>query len=117
VAIAHVAGFVALPIAMIFIARRLNLQERYVPFVIVTNWVSVLGLMVLSLPAFLMLLGWATAPIASLFTIAFAVVIIRLHWFATTVTLGVSKSLAAAIVGLGLGLNFAIGSALHSLVG
>ena len=59
VALAHVAAFLALPVAMIWIVRRLELQRRYVPFVIVTNWISVVGLMVLSVPALLLLLGWA----------------------------------------------------------
>ncbi len=112
VAIAHLGSFVALPIAMIVIARKLGLTSRYVPFVIVTNWIAALGVTVLSLPAFLMLLGWATPHLASFFTLAFAVVIVRLHWFATAVTLGVSKGLAAAIVGLGLALNFGIGNLL-----
>lgn len=117
VATAHVGSFVALPIAMIWIARRLDLTTRYVPFVIVTNWITVMGLMVLSVPCLLLVLGWATAQLASFFTLAFAVVIVRLQWFATIVTLGVSSSLAAAIVGLGLCLQFGIGLLLHAVVG
>lgn len=116
VALAHVASFVALPVAMIWIARRLGLTQRYAPFVIVTNWITVLGLMVLSVPGLLLVLGWATAQLATFFTLAFAIVIVRLHWFATRVTLGVSGGLAAAVVSLGLTLHYAIGSVLHTVV-
>lgn len=117
VAAGHMASFVALPLAMVVVARRLNLTGAYVPFVIVTNWINVGGLLVLSVPATLLLLGWATPPLASVFTLAFAIVIIRLQWFATKVTLGVSGSLAAAVVGLGILLNVGVGSVLHGLTG
>ena len=90
VALGHVASFVALPVAMIFVARGFRLTTRYVPFVIVTNWISVVGLLVLSVPAMLLLSGWATPALAGLFTLAFAVIVLRVQWFATKATLGVS---------------------------
>ena len=100
---------------MIWIVRRLDLHGRYVPFVIVTNWIAVVGLMVLSVPGTLLLIGWATPGLAVLFTVAFAAIVIRLQWFATKVTLAVSNGLAAAIVTLGVGLDLAIGAALRML--
>lgn len=116
VALGHVAGFAALPVAMIFVARRLNLTGRYVPFVIVTNWISVIGLLALSVPAILLLLGWATPALASLFSLAFAVIVLRVQWFATKTTLGISSAAALAVVMLGLVLNAFIGSAMRSLL-
>jgi hypothetical protein len=117
VGLCHTASFVALPIAMIWLTRALRLTERYVPFVIVTNWVTAIGLLILSVPAILLLVGWAPAGLATLFTIAFAVIVVRLQWFATKVTLGVSGGLALGIVALGLGLNFVIGTTVRSLIG
>jgi hypothetical protein len=117
VAAGHVASFVALPLAMLVIARRSGLSGAYVPFVIVTNWVNVGGLLILSVPATLLLLGWATPSLASVFTLAFAIVILRLQWFATKVTLGVSSVAAAAVVSLGIMLNGGISSVLHGLTG
>ena len=114
VALAHVAAFLALPVAMVWIVRRLELQRRYVPFVIVTNWISVVGLTVLSVPALLLLLGWATPSLSVLFAIGFGAVMVRLQWFATKVTLGVSNGVAATIVALGLVLNLAIAAALQA---
>src|SRR5919112_820902 len=77
----YLGGFLALPLAMIGIVRRLGLTDRYVPFVIVTNWISVIGLLTLSFPALLLLIGWATPALASLFAVAFAVLLVRMQWF------------------------------------
>jgi hypothetical protein len=115
VAMAHLASFIALPLAMIAIARQLELRDRYVPFVIVTNWVSVVALTVLSVPAVLLLLGLATPGLSVLFTLGFGVILLRLQWFATKVALGVSNGLAAAIVVIGIGLNLAVWGVMQAL--
>src|SRR5215210_909436 len=114
VALAHIAAFLALPVAMVWIVRRLELQRRYVPFVIVTNWISVVGLTVLSVPAVLLLLGWATPSLSVLFAIGFGAVMVRLQWFATKLTLGISGGIAGAIVALGLVLDLSIAAALQA---
>ncbi|MGO4525514.1 hypothetical protein AB4097_11700 [Microvirga sp. 2MCAF35] len=117
VALGHVAGFIALPVAMIGIARWFRLEKTYVPFVIVTNWISVVGMLVLSVPAMLMLLGWAPPGLASLFALAFAIIIVRLQWFATKETLKIASLPALGIVVLGIVLNSVIGTAMRGLLG
>jgi hypothetical protein len=117
VAVAHMASFVALPLAMILIARRFELTKAYVPFVIVMNWITAIGLLVLSVPAMLLLIGWATPSLASIFSLAFAVIIVRMQWFATKATLGLSSLTALGIVLLGIVLNSCIGSVTRSLLG
>jgi len=117
VALGHVAGFIALPVAMIWVTRGLRLTHRYVPFVIVTNWITVAGMLVLSVPAMLLLLGWATPALASLFGLAFSIIVLRLQWFATKATLGVHGLIAFGIVVLGLVLNSVVGSAMRGLLG
>lgn len=116
-AVGYLAGFLALPLAMIGIVRRLGLTDRYVPFVTVMNWISVIGLLTLSVPALLLLIGWATPALANLFAVAFAVLLLRMQWFATKATLGISGILAFGIVLLGLGLHVAVCLATHALVG
>ncbi len=116
IGLGHVTSFAALPVAMIWITRRLGLTHRYVPFVIVTNWITVVGLTVLSVPAILMLIGWAPPPLASLFTLCFGIVLLRMHWFATKVTLGVSGGFAVVIVAIGVGLNYGVSTVTHALV-
>ncbi|RDI59390.1 hypothetical protein [Microvirga subterranea] len=117
VALGHLAGFIALPVAMIWIARAFRLTDRYVPFVIVTNWITVLGLLVLSVPAMLLLLGWATPALASLFGLSFSIIVLRLQWFATKATLGVPGLAAFAVVLLGLVLNSFVGTIMRGLLG
>ncbi|MBM6596212.1 hypothetical protein [Microvirga pudoricolor] len=117
VALGFAAGFLALPLAMIGITRGLRLTHRYVPFVIVTNWIAVVGLLTLAFPGLLMLIGWAPPSLAGFFTLAFAALLLRMQWFATKATLGVSGGLAFAIVLLGLGLNAAIAGAMRALIG
>ncbi|MEZ0169595.1 hypothetical protein [Microvirga sp. TS319] len=117
VALGHVASFVALPLAMIWVARRFQLTRAYVPFVIVTNWITVVGLLLLSVPAMLLLLGWATPPLASLFSLAFAIIIVRMQWFATKATLGISSLAAFGIVLFGIVLNSCVASLTRALLG
>ncbi|WP_112662852.1 hypothetical protein [Microvirga flavescens] len=117
VALGFAASFLALPLAMIWLSRKLRRTDRYVPFVIVTNWISVMALLALSVPALLLVIGWATPALACLFSVAFAIIFARLQWFATRATLGVSSGLAFCIVLLGLMLNLAIGEIMQSLIG
>lgn len=117
VALGHVAGFLALPVAMIWVARWLRREGAYVPFVIVTNWISVIGMLVLSVPALLMLLGWASPGLASLFSLAFAVIVIRLQWFATKSTLGLATLPSLGIAMLGFGLDAFVETAMRGLLG
>jgi len=117
VALGHAASFIALPLVMIWIARRYNLTKAYVPFVIVTNWITVVGQLILSVPAMLLLLSWATPSLASLFSLAFAVIIVRMQWFATKATLGISSLAAFGIVLLGIVLNSCVASLTRALLG
>ena len=116
VALGHLVDFAALPLAMIPLARLLRLQSRYAAFVIVSNWISVFGMLFLSVPGLLLLLGWETRPLTSLFLVAFGFIVLQLQWFATKVTLGVGGNAAAAVVLLGLGLDVMIGSLMRALL-
>jgi hypothetical protein len=117
VALGQVASFVALPVAMIWGARQLRLTHRYVPFVIVTNWINVIAMLVMSVPIMLLLLGWAPPALASLFSLAFFVIVIRVQWFATKATLGLDAWQAFGIVILGVLLNSLVYTAVRRLLG
>ena len=117
VAAGYVGSFLVLPLGMIGIARRLGLGARYVPFVIVTNWALAVGLTILSVPAALLLLGWATPSLAVLYVLAFGAIVVRLLWLATKATLGVSGGLAAAIVVMAVALDLLIAGTVDSLAG
>src|SRR4051794_20675243 len=112
-----VAAFLALPLAMIWLARRLGVSAGYAPFVIVSNWIVAVALTVLALPQALLMLGWATPALAVLYTIAFAVIVLRLEWFAAKATLGVSGRVAGAIVLVAIALHLTIAGTVGALAG
>jgi hypothetical protein len=101
---------------MIPLVRLIGLTRRYAAFVIVTNWVSVFGATILAIPGLLLLIGWETPALVCLFSVAFGIIVLRLQWFATKVTLGVSGDIAAAIVVLGLVLDLMTGTAMRGLL-
>lgn len=113
----YVASFLSLPAAMILLAPRLGLADRTVPFVIVINWAFAVAMTIISVPAALLLVGWATPSLAVLYAVGFSAIVWRLLWFATKASLGVSGSLAAAIVLLALGLDVLIAQAVDALAG
>lgn len=115
--VAHGATLLALPLAMIPIARRASWSERYVPFVVVTNWLQVFGSLLLSGPGLLYVLGFESAALTALLTLAFALIVLRLQWMATRLTLRTGEGPAAAIVGLGILLDMTIVSFARGLAG
>jgi hypothetical protein len=117
VSLGHMAKFLAFPALMILAARKFSFGARCIPFIIVTNWITALLLTVLSVPALLLVIGWATPELAALYTFAFAIVMARLQWFATTLTLGVSGDTALAVTGLGLVLQGVIGALMRLMSG
>lgn len=102
------ALWLTLPLLCIALARTLRLGGQLVPFIIVCNWSCVLAAAMLAVPALLFAIGWATPALATLYTVAAAVLIVQMRWFAAKVTLGVTSGVAMllacgdGLVGLGL---------------
>ncbi len=116
-ALAHLGSFLALPAAMAFVLRGTAYGERFVPFVIATNWISAYGALALSVPGALFLMRIETAPLSVLFTCAFAVIAIQAQWWAARLTLGLDGRQAAAVAALGLLLDLSASGALSGVVG
>ena len=114
-ALGHLAAFAALPVAMALLARRLGLATRYVPFVVVTNWIAVFASYLLAVPGALLLLGLETPALARLFAVAFAAIVLFVQWHAARVTLGLDRITAAAVTGLGVCLTTVVGTLTQSL--
>lgn len=115
-ALIALAGWIAFPLAMIAVARRLNLHARYVGYIIAWNWSAVLASFVLAVPAALHVLGLATDGLSLLFAFAFSLVLLHYRWFLAKTALGVSGGLAALLVILDLSLNELVAGAIGSLV-
>lgn len=115
VAAGHVLAFVALPAAMAVVAYRTVLASRFVPFVIVWNWLTVFASLALAVPGALMLIGFLTPGVAVLLAVAFGVIVCFVQWHATRVTLCVDRVFAAAVTALGLALTLSIGDLVQVL--
>ncbi|TGD96928.1 hypothetical protein [Methylobacterium nonmethylotrophicum] len=113
---AVVAGFLAVPLAMIAVLRRLNRTRAYVPFVVVTNWCLAAGLAALALPGCLLLLDLATPGLAALDAGAFVVVMLWLHARAARAILGLAGPAAALVTLACFGLIAGIAGGAHALV-
>lgn len=116
IGLGHLAAFLAVPLAMIPIARRFGFGDRYVPFVIVTNWIWAFAALALALPGALLLLGLATSGLAVLFASAFGFVALFVHWHASRTTLRIGPGLAMLTTGFGLVLWFGTALILEALV-
>src|SRR3954452_1666097 len=102
------ALWLTLPFLTVVLCDRWRLRERIAPFIIVCNWSSVLAAAMLSVPAMLLAIGWATPALATLFAFAAALLIMHMRWYAARVTLGVTAGAAAllasadGLIGVGL---------------
>ena len=105
VGVGHLAGFLAIPVAMIAVARRFDLGGRYVPYVIVTNWIAAFASYGLAAPWALLLLGLETPALATLFAVAFATVAFAVNWHAARGPRGVGPGVAGLVTGMGLALS------------
>ena len=102
VGLGHVTSFLALPLVMAWFALRFGFADRYIPFVVVTNWIAVIGAFVLAVPSTLMLAGIETPQLTALFTTAFAGILLFVQWQAALITLRTGPVRAGLVAGLGL---------------
>ncbi len=115
-AIAYVIAWVAFPLAMVFLARVLKREERYLGYIVAYNWAAVLqnGLY---LP--LGMLGvTAAVPVGAanvLGLIALSLILVY-TWFIARVALNVGAGPAAALVALDLVLSVFINAVASAML-
>lgn len=105
---AYAVNWIALPVAMILIARLIGVVPRYVPFVVAYNWGSCLVLALSTVPYFFYLLG--VIPLIGVVLLYYPVVIFALvyHWRIARDGLQIPGLTAAGIVLLDLLLSILI---------
>lgn len=109
-------GWIAFPLLMIIVVRRLGLGHRYVGFVVAYNWTAVVVSFVLAIPTALYVLGLASSTLATVYGAAFGILVFRLRWFLVKAALGTPGRVAALIAAADLGLYALLGVAGTSLV-
>lgn len=111
-----VLGWIAFPLAMIFVARALSLGRRYVRFIIAYNWSAVLAATIFAVPNAMLLVGAATPGLSTLFAFAFGIIVAQYRWFMAKEALGVTGAVASGIVLLDFGLDYVVTTAMCGLL-
>lgn len=103
--------WIAFPVAMVFVARALDLSHRYAGYIIVYNWSSILITAALSVPMLLFWIGIAgpSATIALSFVLFLPVFYYR--WFIALTALDTTSTIAVSLVILEFLLSLVIASA------
>ena len=115
-AILLVGCWLAFPLAMVAVVRRLGLGHRYVHYVITWNWSVVIAATLLAVPSALHVLGIANSGLVALCGLAFGIIIVQYRWFIAKAALGVPGGVAALVVLLDVSLSSAVAESLATLV-
>jgi hypothetical protein len=103
-------AWMAFPLAMIWVVRRLGLGRRYIGYIIAYNWSAVITATIFALPTALYVLGLATYGLSIVYAVAFGVIVAQYRWFLAKTSLGISGGLAGLIVCADFGINGLIGA-------
>ncbi|MFQ5785512.1 MAG: hypothetical protein ACE5H8_11915 [Alphaproteobacteria bacterium] len=96
--IAYVCGWIAFPVAAIFITRLLGLTDRYVALIVAYNWASVPQTLLLLPPVLIEANGALPAQFASVLTMVVTIFVLLYQWFVTRTALATTALTATGIV-------------------
>ena len=100
--------WVALPIILAALAAPIGISHRYVPFIVVRNWTSVLASIPFMINYMLFLLGIIPPGIAVLFSLTCVLVVLWYRYLVARIALQATISLAVGIVVLDILLSLVI---------
>jgi hypothetical protein len=100
----YVLGWVAFPVAAIFLTRLFGLGPRYVPLVVAANWAAVVQAVVFLAAA---VIGGIFGPAgASILVLAAMMAVIFYEWFVMRTALDTTAGIAAGFVATDIALSF-----------
>ena len=112
--LAYLAGWIAFPIAAVFLSRLLGLGGRYVPLIVAANWSSVLQI---TLYALVVLAGLALPRgLRTLLLFGTTVAVLVYQWFVIRSALRTSSGIAFALVVIDVLLSMAVSRTLDGLL-
>lgn len=103
-----IIGWVAFPLVMIPVSRVLDLSHRYVTYIIVFNWSSVLAEYVLAVPELLWYAGVIGPDILSGAFVAVLALAVLYRWYVAKTALETTGLIASTMVLLEITLSIAI---------
>lgn len=101
--VAYVVGWIAFPIAAIFLTRMFGLAHNYVPLVVATNWAAVLQMAVV-LGAILLAAGLST-ELGGLVMLAATLAVVAYQWLVIRVSLDTTGMTAFTMLAVDLVLS------------
>jgi hypothetical protein len=112
--VAYVCGWIAFPIAAIFLTRLLNLTQRYVPLVVAGNWAGALqiGLYTVVVVASLVL----PREMRTILLLAATMAVLAYQWFVIRTALGTSGGTAFGLVVIDVLLSMTVGRVVDGLL-
>lgn len=100
--LAYGAAWAVFPILMVGLARILNLTENYVPFIIASNWASVLQVLLFIPVNTFAAFGGLESGGGALFYLLTLTMVLIYQWFVARTALQTTKAIAGALVALDL---------------
>ncbi len=100
--------WIALPLILAALAAPIGISQRYVPFVVVRNWTSLLASIPFMITYMLFLLGVVSSGIAVLLSLTCVLVVLWYRYLVARIALHASISLAIGIVVLDILLSLVI---------
>ncbi len=97
-ALAYGAAWAVFPIVMVGLAQILNLSGNYVPFIIASNWSSVLRVVIFIPVNTLFAFGGPTSDVGVLLYLFTILIALVYFWFVTRTALQTTMGLAAGLV-------------------
>ncbi len=100
----YVIGWVLFPLVMYYLLQALEKEDRFFHFVVAYNWAQAIQNLVYLPVAILFVLDIFTGPIAQFINLGLLGLVFLYTWFVTKTSVDISGGIAAAIVGLDVGI-------------
>ena len=114
--LAYVILVFAYPLAMHYVARLIDRDRQYIPYIVAYNWAGVL-LSLLALPAVILGDFGAAHALASVVAIAVTVATLAILWFVARIALEAPVMTAVAVVILDVVIEILVRSAVETRLG
>jgi hypothetical protein len=106
--IAYVIGWVAFPLAMVYVARLLRRENRYIEYIVAFNWAQVPQVLLFLAGAILANGLGMTGPAAGMLVSILSIAVVVYFWFIAKTAFEVNSLQAAGLVGLDILITLAI---------
>lgn len=94
---AELLAILAIPALLVGLAPTLLHSPRFTSFIIAWNWAGIVSASLMAVPAAVFALGWSNPGIATIQSVAFASIVLRLRYCVARAAFGAESGVAGAI--------------------